>query len=145
MKVSDPLSDPSILDAPRARSQARRYWLLLVRVVAIVLVAVLGYKVVRVGLLGLSAYRQVTELRALRADGDLDSADLVRAAAAVNEISRAVASIEREQRPFAPVLRATRVVPGIGPTLAAVPELLVAGRELVTVAGESLRLAVPVA
>src|SRR5690606_3338061 len=62
-----------------------------------------------------------------------------------SELYGAVASIERELQIFAPVLRATRVVPGIGPTLAAMPDLLVAGRELVAVAGGSLRLAVPVA
>jgi hypothetical protein len=144
MKLINPISNRSPVHPASARA-ARRQWLFLARVVVVVIAVVLGYIVLRVGLFGLSAYHQAGELRTLRDDGDLDSADLARAEAAVGEIYRSVASMERDLRLFAPVLRAARPLPGIGPTLAATPNLLVAGRELVALAGEALQLTVPVA
>lgn len=143
MKLSDPLSDHSPLNSATEPTTTRRHWSFLLRVIAVVLAVVLGYKLLRAGLFGLSAYQQATELRALRADGDLDSADLVRAEALVHDIYRSVASLDREMRLFAPVLRAAHGLPRIGPTLAATPALLTASRELVALAGDALRLTLP--
>lgn len=145
MKLTNPLSNRSSLHPAAERGAARRQWLFLARVVVLVVVVVLGYKLLRAGLFGLAAYHQVTELRALRDDGDLDSADLARAASTLGEVYRSVAALEQEMRFFAPALHAARLLPWVGPTLAATPELLVAGRESVALAAETLQLIAPAA
>ncbi|RIK45058.1 MAG: hypothetical protein DCC57_16950 [Chloroflexi bacterium] len=145
MKLTNPLSNRSSLHPAAERGAARRQWLFLARVVVLVAVVVLGYKLLRAGLFGLAAYHQATELRALRDDGDLDSADLARAASILGEAYRSVAALEQEMRLFAPALHAARLLPWVGPTLAATPELLVAGRESVALAAETLQLIAPAA
>jgi len=122
------------------RSISRKQWLFLLRVALLVLLAVLSYKIVRVGLFAMSAYNHAAELRQLRADGDLDVADLAQVQVPVAEAARAVAGLEQEMRFFAPVLHTAEPIPRVGPTVAAIPELLVAGREYALMAGEGLRL-----
>jgi hypothetical protein len=130
------------IDPARLR---RRQWRFLLLITLVVIAVVLGYKALRGGLYGLSAYNEAMTLRALRADGDLDSADLAQAHAATGEIYGSVAAMERELRFFAPLLRGLGFVPKFGPTLAAAPDLLAAGRELVAVANGALAILAPAA
>ena len=117
----------------------RRQWLFLLRIVILVVVVVLGYKVVRAGLFGVSAYNSASELRQMR--GDFSTGDLAQAQGPLSEMARATAALEREMRLFAPALRGARVIPGIGSTIAAIPDLLVAGREYMFIANEGFGLA----
>ncbi len=143
MSQSEPASTPpSMLESlhePADESQDRRQWRFLLRVVAIVLLLVLAYKVVRVGLHGMAAYNSAAQLRQV-AGGDLDTGSLARIQPSLDQAARSTAALEREMRPFAPILRLARVVPGVGPTIAAMPDLLVAGKEYAFIANESLRL-----
>lgn len=146
MNQQDSLSSqPPVIDpAPPAertgQSLSRKQWLFLLRLALLVLLVVLSYKVVRAGLFAMSAYNHAAELRQLRSDGDLSADDLTKAQGSVAEIARATAALEREMRLFAPVLHAARFLPRIGPTVAAVPDLLIVGREYSLIAGEGLRL-----
>ncbi|HXF64426.1 MAG TPA: DUF4012 domain-containing protein [Caldilineaceae bacterium] len=143
MKLTNPLSNRSAIERPSDRSPARRQWLFLARVIVAVVLVVLAYKVVRAALFGLAAYNEGMGLLALRRDGDLGSEDLIQAQESMAEIYRSVAAMEQEMRFFAPALRATRLLPGIGATLAATPDLLLAGREMVAIANDTVRLAAP--
>ncbi len=135
-----PIMEPAPPAEQAGRSISRKQWLFLLRVALLVLLAVLSYKIVRVGLFAMSAYNHAAELRQLRADGDPDVADLAQAQVPVAEAARAVAGLEQEMRFFAPVLHAAGPIPRVGPTVAAVPELLVAGREYAMIGAEGLRL-----
>ncbi len=56
-----------------------RHWMFLGRVIIIVALVVLGYKLIRVALYGLSAYNSALSVMELRKDGDLSGQDLIRA------------------------------------------------------------------
>ncbi len=127
-------------DVPATQAAARKQWLFLLRLTLLVLLVVLSFKLVRAGLFAMSAYNSAAELRLLSRSGDLAAADLAQAQTSVAEAARSVASLERELRLFAPVLRGAKFVPRLGPTVAAIPELLIAGRELSLIASEGLRL-----
>ena len=145
MSQPEPMStQPTLIDSAAGRpneTAGRRQWLFLLRIVVLVVVVVLGYKVVRAGLFGMSAYNSASELRQLQR-GDLDADELARAQASLSDVARSTAALEREMRLFAPVLRGARIVPGIGPSIAAIPGLLAAGREYTFIANEGLALAV---
>lgn len=119
---------------------SRKQWMFLLRLALLVLLVVLSYKIVRAGLFAMSAYNHAAELRQLRNDGDLSADDLTQAQVSVAEAARATAALEREMRLFAPVLRAAKPLPRIGPTVAAIPDLLIVGREYSLIAAEGLRL-----
>jgi hypothetical protein len=146
MKLLNPLANRNgLADSPNAAATPNgpRRWIFLVRVIVVVVAVVLGYKLLRATFFGLAAYNEGMGLLELRQDGDLNAADLVQAQEATTEIYQSVAALEREMRFFAPVLRATGVLPGVGPTLAATPNLLLAGRELAAIANDTLRLTLP--
>jgi hypothetical protein len=117
----------------------RQQWKFLVRVVLLVLLVVLTYQFVRIGLHGVAMYNSLSELRAAIGH-DLSADSLASVQPAVDQTALSAAALEREMRLFAPVLRAAHVLPGVGPTIAAVPSLLSAGREYTFIASEGLRL-----
>ncbi|NJN81540.1 MAG: DUF4012 domain-containing protein [Caldilineaceae bacterium] len=83
-----------------------------------------------------------TELRALvRAESSTEN--LPAFEEPMLELTRAVTGIEREMRIFSPFFNVTAWVPGVGETIAAIPELLLAGKELVTVASDGVSLIGP--
>jgi hypothetical protein len=140
MKISPPLPTPADYEAQpdaahpaapapaRAARPLRRMIYIALRVVVVLLAVVVGYKLTRVALHGWNAYEAARTVAALRDDGDIDRADLVQAAAAAEVITQSAAGIESEARLFAPLLRAAEPLPWIGPTLAAMPNFLAAGR-----------------
>lgn len=99
------------------------------RIILAAVLVFLLYKVVRVGYFGWTAYRAGQTILALRNDGDLDAQDLRQAASQTEVIDRAVTGMARESEFLYPPLRAASVIPAIGPTLAAVPNLIDIGRE----------------
>lgn len=120
---------------------SRKQWRFLLRVVILVAVVLLGYKVVRAGLFTMSAYSSASELRSM-VGADLEDIDLARAQEPLADIARSTAALERELRFFAPLMRAAGAIPGVGATVAAMPDLLAAGREYAFIASEGLRLVV---
>lgn len=129
-----------------ARPASRRQQIgFLVRVTLLVIAVVLGYKLVRAALYGLSAMNSAYAILKLREDGDLNADDLVRGQADMAEVARATTALERELRLFAPIFNGAEIIPKIGPTIGAVPELLAAGKDLAVIGNESLKLIAPVA
>jgi hypothetical protein len=63
--------------------------------------------------------------------------------ATTGQLAGQVATLQAEVQPLAPVLRQLTPLPGYGPTLAAVPELLLAARQAVDLGGYALRAAGP--
>lgn len=97
--------------------------------------------------LGIPAWRAIQSLQQLQelveADSGLAAIPKVRAAA--NDLADSVTDLEAGIRPLAPALAALRGVPSYGATIAAAPELLVAGRELTALGVEGLDLLAPLA
>ncbi len=130
---------------------ARRALLILLLAGALLL----AYKATRVGLYGWSAYQSLVELRALASDLSLDGpalddetltnlpalADSARLE--TQQLASAAAGLEVQLRPLTPLLDGLNSLPRYGPTLAAAPELLVAGREFSALAADGLTLAAP--
>ena len=143
MNQPEPVSTPPATLEPTTESPGskidRKQWWFLLRVVALVILVVLGYKVVRAGLYGMSAYNSASELRHF-VSGDLEANDLVQAQSSLAELARSTAALERELRLFRPLLRGAGVIPAIGPTIAGLPDLLAAGQEYTFIANEAVRL-----
>jgi len=125
---------------PEKAASGRQQWSFLLRVVILVLLVVLTYKFVRIGLHGVALYNSLSELRSA-VGRDMNANALARIQPAVDQTARSTAALEREMRLFAPAFRAAHVLPGAGPSIAAVPSLLSAGREYTFIASEGLRLA----
>ncbi len=137
---------PSSAARWRTLSWARRALLILLLVGALLL----AYKAGRVGLYGWSAYQSLTELRALASDLSLDDDTLANLPALADaarletqHLASATAGLEAQLRPLTPILDGLSFLPRYGPTLAAAPELLVAGREFSALAADGLTLAAP--
>ena len=125
----------------------RRRTLLILLLTAALLLA---YKAVRVGLYGWSAYQSLSGLRTLAGDLALDDETLANlpalaadARVETQQLANATAGLEQQLRPLTPLLDGLNFLPRYGPTLAAAPELLIAGRELTALAAEGLAVADP--
>jgi hypothetical protein len=143
MKISTPLPTPADYEQVHEHAPARpmrRMLGLALRVMVVLLALLVGYKLTRVALHGWNAYQAAAAVAALRADGDIDGADLVQAQQAAHVAAQAAAGVESELRFFAPALRSLGPLPWIGPTLAAVPNMLAAGREGALIGQEVLAL-----
>lgn len=105
----------------------------------LLLVLLAGIKVVQIAGYGWQGYRHGMALRqALSADRT--PASLVAHRQDVAGVATALTALERELRPFAPLLRRMDGVTEYGSTIAAAPELLVVGAEYATLAASSLEI-----
>lgn len=138
-----PLSaSAAVPTAPPAQAARRAWGSLIVRGTLILALLLLVYKAARIGLYGRDAYGALRATVALRDDGDLDTADLVQAQGHLAMIRRAVSGVDRELSLFYPLLRAAVYAPWIGPTIAALPDFMAAGRSSLDLAQTSLGLLV---
>jgi hypothetical protein len=134
-------------DTPSARAEKglfswRRNAVVLVSILLVLGISWLGYKMVRIGVYGWSAYSAGTGiLSTLRADTELET--LVTLQPKMTSLATSVAGLEVQMRPFAPILNALDGWTVYGSTLAVTPELLTAGAELSALAAEGLALAAP--
>jgi hypothetical protein len=120
----------------------RRNAVWLVSILLVLGISWLGYKVIRTGVYGWSAYSAGTGiLSTLRADAELET--LVTLQPKVASLASSLAGLELQMRPFAPLLNALDGWTVYGSTLAATPELLTAGAELSALAAEGLALTAP--
>ncbi len=117
-----------------------RYTRLAVRLAVIVGLVFLGYKALRLSWIGWQSYQAGQAILALRADGDLDAADLRQAHQQLQTIEALAATGEREVQFAMPLLTAARPLPWIGPTLAATPNFIAAGHEMLGLATDGLGL-----
>ncbi len=142
MKLSTPLPTPTDYEAHdgAATRPARRMLVIALRVLAVLLAVVVGYKLTRVTLHGWNAYQAVRAIAALRYDGDINGADLQAVEQHAQVITQSAAGVESEARLIAPLLYAAEPVPWIGPTLAAIPNFLSAGRTSAVMGQTVLRL-----
>ncbi len=101
-----------------------------------------GYRIGQIAYHGWLAYRAGQELRQLAAT-DLSVEHLPSMQVSMQKLAQALTNLERELRPFRPLLHNLRWLPKYGSTIAAAPELLIAGRELTNLANESLLLVNP--
>lgn len=114
----------------------------LVSILLILGICWLGYKVIRIGVYGWSAYSAGTGiLSTLRVNSELET--LAALQPEVASLAASVAGLERQMRSFAPLLNALDGWTVYGSTLAAAPELLTAGVELSALAAEGLALTAP--
>lgn len=105
----------------------------------------LSYKAVRMGLYGRTIYQNGMALVQMSNNGsDALLADMAIVEERLDRVSAAMDGLAREARPFAPVLNRLDWVPVYGPTVAAVPELLLVGQEMLDLAQEGVAFAVPV-
>ncbi len=111
----------------------------LVRIIVLVLLVVLGYRVVRTGLFAMSAYNEASQLKKI-VSNDVNASDLSAMQPHVESIARSVRAMDREVRLFKPLFQATAILPRIGPTIAALPTLLSAGSDYAVIGNESLQL-----
>ncbi|MCB9138387.1 MAG: DUF4012 domain-containing protein [Caldilineaceae bacterium] len=107
---------------------ARPFRRLLIVISALLLLLILFWGV-RTSLYGYRAYRSAQALQVL-VQPDFDINDLPKVQTALNQLATATAGLDDQITPLAPVLGRLTFLPGIGPSLAAGPELLRAGREL---------------
>jgi hypothetical protein len=134
-------------NTPSARTEKglfswRRSAVGLVSILLVLGISWLGYKVIRIGVYGWSAYSAGTGiLSTLRADTELGT--LVTLQPQVASLAASMAGLEGQMRPFAPILNALDGWTVYGSTLAAMPELLTAGAELSALAVEGLALTAP--
>lgn len=101
-----------------------------------------GYKLVRSGWHGWILYTEGMQLLEL-ARNDAPLSELAQIEHSLEQASASASEIERELRFFAPLLRHLSWIPTYGGTLAAAPELLVAGKELSALAHKGFVLAQP--
>ena len=143
--VAAPVSPhPTPVAQPRTpQPLGRRAWgWTLARVVLVALLAFAIYKVARMGLYGAVVYQASRVILAQVEDGALRAAELDIVAQELGQVNGAVQGIERELVIFTAPLRAAEALPAIGPTLAALPDLLQAGGEMAGLAHALLRMAV---
>lgn len=110
------------------------------RIILAAVLVFLLYKVVRVGYYGFTAYRAGQAILSLRHDGDFDAQDLRQAALHAAVINRAVTGAAQESEFLHPPLSAAAAIPAIGPTLAAIPNLIDVGRDSVDLGYSVLEL-----
>lgn len=111
--------------------------------IGLVLVMLIGaVKITRISMAGWSAYQSARQLRTyLAAENPLDQAQAMqRDVAAIND---AVATVNRELGPLAPLLRRVQFAPIIGPTVAAVPQLSDGGAQLTELSEQALSIIAP--
>lgn len=113
-------------------------------VLVLLLLLWVGYKAVRMGIYGRAIYQNGMAL-AQMARGDDLLADVAAMEARLEQVSTAMDGLEREARAFAPVLNRLGWVPVYGTTVAAVPELLIVGKEMFALAQEGVAFASPIA
>jgi hypothetical protein len=104
---------------------------------------VVGYKIARTTYFAWNAYRQVQHLSTITADG-LNTGKLSLLESPVSALSGALIGLEGEIRPFYPLFRRLDWIPTYGATLAVVPDLLQAGRELSVIGSAGLIFFSPV-
>ncbi len=114
----------------------------LVRIVLWLLAVFVIYNVAALGFHGWRAYHSgMALLTVVQTDPQLTSIAAMQPQLAM--LARSIAGIEGQSRMFAPILQRLQGIPTYGNTLAALPDLLLAGRELTAVADESLALVAP--
>ncbi|CAN5618048.1 hypothetical protein BH10CHL1_BH10CHL1_39500 [soil metagenome] len=119
-----------------------RKWQRMFGLVLLLLILLVGYKGGQIAYHGWLAYQAGQELRHL-ATADLSAEHLPSIQASTQKLAQAMTTLENELRLFRPLLHRLRWLPKYGPTIAAGPELLIAGRELTALANEGLLLVNP--
>ncbi len=114
---------------------------LLLRLFVLALLLVVAYKGVRAAFYGVAAYQDVAELQALRTRPLTPTEKLGQAERRLASLSTVMAGLDQELGPFYPLLRLARPLPGYGPALAAGPDLVDMGIDLLAVARDALTLA----
>lgn len=136
----------AVQQAKQPQHQLNRVQTVVVWILSALLVIGIGwfaYKMVRIGLYSWSAYQSgMTILSTARSSAD--SADLVALQPEMAQLAVAVAGLEEQARPFAPLLRSLQGWTAYGATLAAGPDLLVAGAELTAIGADAFDLLAPV-
>ncbi|MBX3013391.1 MAG: DUF4012 domain-containing protein [Caldilineaceae bacterium] len=112
----------------RKRLVWRTIWVILGILLCIVL-----YKAVRTAFYLQNAYRAGTQFTQFLRN-DLNEQGIAVAQSFLQESATAVAQAEQEMRFFRPALQQARLLPWIGPSLAAIPPLFEAGSELAQIA-----------
>ncbi len=136
-------SDPSLptpeLDATIAPKRGWHKWRRPLGVALLLVLLLIDYRIEQIGYHGWMAYQAGQALRKLAASNpSLDNLPAVQTS--TRKLASAVTHLESELRPLRPILHHMRWLPKVGPTVAAAPELLVAGRELINLANEGLML-----
>ena len=101
-----------------------------------------GYKALRIGLYAWSAYQSGTAILTT-VSNSADSADLVTLQPQIKTLAASVEGVQQQMRPFAPLLQSLRGWTPYGATLAAMPDLLIAGSELTGLAADAISVVGP--
>jgi hypothetical protein len=138
--LPQPTSPPSgALTADKAPSRGATIGRILFVFILIAAGLWLGYKAVRVIQTARSLYAVVNSLRSMT--GSELAVDQV--SAQLDQLSAGLEELDFELRPFYPLLKGLAWAPNYGPTVAATPNLLVAGKALADIAKEGLVIAEP--
>jgi hypothetical protein len=135
-------SSPSAAVAPvRPQTRRLRLWRILGAAILVMLLA-LAFQAWRIARAGQAVYEAALAL-ATTAQSDLSLETIPQLQPQVAELAGAMTHLDAQLRLVYPVLKWLEWVPTYGPTLAATPHLLTAGRELLWLGSEGLAFAAP--